>query len=132
MKGHKGSDRLNFYSLYDYNYSPGTNYYRLNLVDSSGKQRLSDVISVKAGSTNPNMKVSAQQDLITVFISAVATERGTLSLYDLEGKRRDQLSVDLIAGQNTFSFRGNYQSGIYIVRLVAKSGSMSKKTLLMK
>lgn len=132
VKGHKGSDRLNFYSLYDYNYSPGTNYYRLNLVDSSGKQRLSDVISVKAGSTNPNMKVSAQQDLITVFISAVATERGTLSLYDLEGKRRDQLSVDLIAGQNTFSFRGNYQSGIYIVRLVAKSGSMSKKTLLMK
>ncbi len=110
-----------FSSFTDNTAENASSFYRLKMIESSGKITYSTVVYIKSGTTLPGK--------INVFPSIVATDytninyasdrAGTakIALYDQSGRMVLSQDVNLSVGSNTFSVNGlsRFNKGQYIV-----------------
>lgn len=109
------------YSFVDENILKGTNYYRLKQVDKDGKSTYSSVVVLKGDATDFQLALIYPNPVkaeLNVKISSNKNRKVTLALTDINGRQVQQISRDLIAGDNFIKLnvvqlpKGAYQISI--------------------
>lgn len=114
VKSKGNSSQQQQYSYEDFNYTTGTNYYRLKQVDIDGKFSYSNIISINF-ETSPVIKIFPNPVKTVLRIEGlIATENSRLSIIDATGKVLQQIST------TSDSYTYNLQKlppGIYYVKI---------------
>ena len=123
------------YSFQDNKPLIGTNYYRLKQIDIDGNYKYSNVSTVKFDapttffiqSVFPNPAVGFSDiNLLSKF-----SGNTKVVMYDDAGKKINQFSVYLNAGENSIHiYTGNLSSGVYVVTVSLSNGSLISTKLI--
>ncbi len=71
--------------------------------------------------------------MLNINLSSSDNEEITLSLYDIQGKRLEQIQSPISSGSNRIEINlSDYFSGIYFIRIETKNNTYSKKFILEK
>jgi hypothetical protein len=97
----------------------GINYYRLKQVDEDGNFKYSKVISIlfNSGSSNFSIAPNPANHELTIYFNAIATDNGTLNLYNIEGQLLKHLPVEDGAKKVVWAI-DDIPSGIYLVSFI--------------
>jgi hypothetical protein len=118
------------YRFIDANPSKGNNYYRIKTVDLDNSYKISEVRNVKnIGSVemqvNPNPVSSS---IMNISLEAETTEKATILITDLSGRKVYTGTTNVIAGSNTIPVNvNNLNKGIYLVTLQLSGETLIKK-----
>ena len=112
---------MDFSSYTDNSVETGSSFYRLKLIESSGKITYSTVVYIKSGTTTPG-KINVFPSVVTADyanINYTSDRAGNakLALYDQSGRLVLSQDVTVSAGSNTFSVKGlsRFNKGQYIM-----------------
>ena len=128
----KGNHKENQeYSYVHKNPAQGTNYYRLTQYDLDGRSQTFDVVSVTFDFEKYDMIIAPNKVINNLRIEfSQAVEKASLLIYDMEGKLV-QSSI-LASGIDIINLDvSGLSPGQYIVRLVDKKGTLTKKFVKM-
>jgi len=107
----------------------GNNYYRLRLVNNDNSFRFSEIKNVKHLSY-AEMMVSPNPvaQNMRVLVEADKTEKATLFITDLAGRRVFNTSVNIVEGNNTLNIPvSTLNSGSYVVTIQLANQTLVKK-----
>jgi Secretion system C-terminal sorting domain len=104
----------------------GTVYYRLKMIDASGKAEYSNILVFRPADNKKQafkMYPSVINDNVTVNITADKNEQTSLQVVDLSGRTVYQVKISLQQGQNNVAVNGfsSIHQGTYIA--VVKTGN---------
>lgn len=122
-------------SFADNNSSNSSVYYRLKMIEKSGKASYSTVLFIRG---NGNTKLSVYPSVVTdnANISFKTSKAGLVSvnLFDLSGKMLMKKSMSTDAGQNTISVNGlsSFSAGQYIVVLQTGESTNTQRIQIIK
>ena len=135
VKGSGTTNQARNYTSYDDQPATGTNYYRLKQFDLDGKFSISDVRSVKFG-TSQNVLVSISpnpvRDVVNFKVTGFAATNVTAVFSDANGKViHQQKFANLQDGTlNQLNLRQKPMAGMYVLKLQAEGMSESIKVVV--
>jgi hypothetical protein len=118
------------YRFMDANPAKGNNYYRIKSVDIDNSYKLSVVRNVKnlgfvEMMINPNPVTSTTMN---ISLEAEATEKATIVITDLSGRKVYNGTTNVIAGTNNIPVNvNNLNKGIYLVTIQLSGETLIKK-----
>jgi uncharacterized repeat protein (TIGR01451 family) len=112
-------------------------YYRLKAVSHSGRLKLSNIISVRPGSSLISQIVISPnpvREVLQLSIKAENSGKADISVFDASGKRVLKVKQSLLPGVNNLSFTEvqQWQKGIYIVLIDTGEAILRRKFNLLK
>lgn len=123
VKGAGNSFNDRYYTTKDATPYLGTSYYRLKQTDFDGRFSYSKIEAVRI---NENVLEvvrfypNPSDGQLTIFIDALANEKGVFKLYDEQGKELVYQGVNLVKGLNEISRDYTYLSkGVYFIKISA-------------
>lgn len=129
-----GGTGLNEYSFYDNDPAPGTNYYRLKMVDLDGKSKYSwvELVEIKNIITSLRVLPNPVRNQATIQWNAAGYEKAEIQLINAGGKLVQSRTVNCNRGYNqaVLTIPAHYAGGLYIVRITAGSGHQQAKVLV--
>ena len=134
-KGNGTSTIQQQYNFVDKNPLGRNNYYRLKQVDFDGKFSYTKIISVNQNSNLDNAVFSVfpnpANDFITIQVKDLVTENHDVLLYDTKGRL---IAKTILYQGSTIVFFDTRQlySGEYLIKIVDKNGSFTKKVMINK
>lgn len=107
------------YKFNDVSPVKGTNYYRLRIIDRDDNFKLSDVRIVKNIEGGVfSMYPNPAKEVMKIDFNATRTDKGVMTITDMNGRRVYNQSVHVSEGDNTFSVDlRNLAQGSYIIKL---------------
>ena len=117
------------YRFMDANPAKGNNYYRIKTIDLDNSYKISVVRNVKnlgfvEMMINPNPVAST----MNIYLEAEATEKATIVITDLSGRKVYNGTSNIIAGSNNIPVNvNNLTKGIYLVTLQLSGETLIKK-----
>ena len=117
------------YRFMDANPAKGNNYYRIKSIDLDNSFKLSEIRNVKnlgfvEMMINPNPVAST----MNIYLEAEATEKATIVITDLSGRKVYNGTSNVIAGSNNIPVNvNNLNKGIYLVTLQLSGETLIKK-----
>jgi hypothetical protein len=117
------------YRFMDVNPAKGNNYYRIKSIDVDNSFKLSEIRNVKnlgfvEMMINPNPVAST----MNISLEAEATEKATIVITDLSGRKVYNGKTNVIAGNNNIPVNvNNLTKGIYLVTLQLSGETLIKK-----
>ena len=115
------------YSFIDENPNAGANYYQLVQHDFDGKTSSSNVISVDSKIEAAQLSVYANSLNVQVTLSSPNTTKGNIQLFDISGRKLQQLAVETVKGFNSFVLPTALQNGMYVIRYTADGVNINQK-----
>lgn len=125
---------LKMYAFNDDNAIPGLNYYRLNMVDKDGKQKLSKIITI----VNDNNQLFVIQtfpnpvkDRLNFVLDGVAGGKVEISVNDIQGRMLSSISIF----KQQISWKGSIRvqhldKGMYILNIKTADGKKQVSTFI--
>ncbi len=113
------SSSIKNYNLIDNHPANGSNYYRLKMVDKTGKFTFSKIIYMQftVNSNQLSAYPNPGKDMVKVFINVVKGGNTRFELYNSVGKRQLSFNKTLKEGNNTFNMGVNQlPKGIYYLK----------------
>lgn len=111
----------------DYNFvhnnpAAALNYYRLKLVDIDGRASYSKIIAIKSDGTAVTINTVYPipfTNKIELAVSAIATEKMTFLIYDVDGRLMRSMDGTLVKGLNIIDINGlnSLSSGTYFIEI---------------
>mgnify|MGYP000889329169 CR=1 FL=1 len=110
----------------------GMNYYRLAMVDRSGRTEYSNIVSIFHDTNSPvsidHFSLSSQPGMINMEISAARPGQAVITLLTASGQTILNTSKQLQPGTNTFSRNlPSLAPGIYYIRLASGDQTLVKR-----
>ena len=104
------------------------NFYRLKITDIDGKITYSKTVSINIDDNSFTLKLSPNPTKNTLFVKAGGdNEKGTFIIYDVSGRKMQEIKVDL-NGATSFSIDvNNLPAGIYNLQLQTISATYTKR-----
>ena len=129
VKGNGTTAIAQNYSFTDRNALPGTSYYQLRQVDQDGKTKFSESIAVKSNVAANNFSVTnnAQNGTVKLTIFAANEGKGTLKIYDLNGRKLAEKEVNLSKGYTTETLQLTTGTGLHIASLTTATEKLTQK-----
>jgi hypothetical protein len=104
----------NKYQFVDANVSKGTHFYRLKTIEKNSASKYSDIKKlINTGAAQIDINPNPVRELMNISFDADQSEKGTLSISDISGRKILNTVLDIKKGYN------NYSLPVYIL----KSGS---------
>jgi hypothetical protein len=121
-------ETLNYYFKDKYAL-PGTSYYKLTQVDLNGERNSSETIGIKSNVKASYFSVATGNDIDAVKVSIFSANegRGSLSIYDLNGKKIISQAVNLNKGYSNYNLPFSAASGLYIASLTTGNETIKQK-----
>jgi hypothetical protein len=109
--------------------SKGINYYRLRMIDNDNAYRFSAIKNVRnLGMADMQINPNPVNEQMTVAIEAEASEKATIVITDLSGKRVYNGAAAVASGLNNVRIPvNNLAKGTYVVRVMLNGQTMIKK-----
>ncbi|TZF84592.1 T9SS type A sorting domain-containing protein [Pedobacter sp. BS3] len=129
--GHGTSNSRNTYSITDFYPLAGTNYYKLVQVDDNGSATAAkDIVALTFGEQPGRLKVYAPDNSqIDILYHAQTTEKATIQLTDISGRKLYLREVNITKGDNTITIPVVLSNGVYVATLVTHIIKSSVKFL---
>ncbi|MFC5283898.1 T9SS type A sorting domain-containing protein [Pedobacter alpinus] len=127
LNGAGNSDSEKTYSFVDENPYAGANYYKLKQTDFDGKTAVSEIVSATAKIEEVKLSAFASSSSVSININSPNQTIGTLSLFDMTGRKLDSQSISLTKGFNAANFSQSVNNGIYFINLIADGKVTSLK-----
>jgi len=107
----------------------GNNYYRLRMIDNDNAYRFSAIKNVRnLGVADMQINPNPVQTQMTVAIEAETSEKATIVITDLSGKRVYNGFTSVISGLNNVNIPvNNLSKGTYVVRVMLNGQTLIKK-----
>lgn len=120
VSGVGNSSTMHQYSFVDTKSLAGTVYYRLRQVDKDAKFKFSTVatISKNGKATGEKMYPNTVVDNLTISLANTVTGNGSVSIFDIAGRKIKEKSISKTADSFTTTLNMNgLHSGVYIVQV---------------
>lgn len=129
VKGNGTTDAANNYAFVDKNALPGVNYYQLSQVDFNGNTSASKVEAVKSNVAASTFKVAANKQDAVVKLTVFAANEGkaTFKIYDLNGRKISEQTLNLSKGYSNMSIPFNGGNGLHIASLTTANEIVTQK-----
>lgn len=129
VKGAGTSSAAKSYPFTDKDALPGVSYYQLKQVDADGKSSESEVVAVKSNVAASNFRVFAnrQEGTVKLTIFAANEGKGSIKIYDLNGRKLTEQQLNLNKGYNNVSVPFNGANGLHVVSLTTASETVTQK-----
>lgn len=129
VKGAGTSSTAKNYAFTDKDALPGVSYYQLNQVDADGKSSESEVVAVKSNVAASNFRVFAnkQEGTVRLTIFAANEGKGSIKIYDLNGRKLTEQQLALNKGYNNVSVPFNGANGLHVASLTTASETVTQK-----
>lgn len=129
VKGAGTSSTAKSYAFTDKDALPGVSYYQLKQVDADGKSSESEVVAVKSNVAASNFRVFAnkQEGTVKLTIFAANEGKGSIKIYDLNGRKLTEQQLGLNKGYNNVSVPFNGASGLHVASLTTASETVTQK-----
>ncbi|TDH24610.1 hypothetical protein EXU57_14820 [Segetibacter sp. 3557_3] len=92
------------------------NYYRISQTDTDGQSKYFSTVTVKL---NPNKELEAmhyvQQDNVYVQVAGATPGKGSLVLYNKEGKKLASQSIMMTNDVSTYKIEKPVRNGVYLL-----------------
>ncbi|TZF86095.1 T9SS type A sorting domain-containing protein (plasmid) [Pedobacter sp. BS3] len=122
------SSNANKYSFKDSKAQSGVNYYQLKQVDKDGRSALYGPVSAKLALRDADLQVQASANAVNVTLYAAADSKNTrIILYDINGKKITEQTVNINAGINQVNIPVTLISGVYLLKITGQDILLSKK-----
>ncbi len=107
----------------------GINYYRLRILDNDNSYKISEIKNVRnLGVAEMAINPNPVQQTMNIAIDAEASEKATVVITDLSGRRMYNSNVNVEAGTNNFIIPvNNLSKGTYIVMIHLGNETLIKK-----
>ncbi len=117
------------YSLQDLSPVRGNNYYRLRTVDINSRQELSMIRMVRnEGALDASIYPNPVQDLLQLYVESDNSDKGTMIITDISGKRVYSKAISIVAGSNKLPVDiTSLSSGTYIFKIQLTSEMLVRK-----
>ena len=117
------------YRYIDASPSKGINYYRLRILDNDNTYKISEIKNVRnLGVAEMAINPNPVQQTMNIAVDAEASEKATVVITDLSGRRMYNSNVNVEAGTNNFIIPvNNLSKGTYIVMIHLGNETMIKK-----
>lgn len=123
------------YAFTDTDPISGTSYYRLRQIDFDGKEEFFGPISVDCENNSNTVKVYPNPTVhaFTVEITSLTDAKNSMiQLTDVMGKAISSKSIDLTAGTNLVYFDETFESGTYLIRVLAATDEFETVRVIVK
>jgi hypothetical protein len=129
VKGAGTSSAAKSYAFTDKDALPGVSYYQLKQVDADGKSSESEVVAVKSNVAASNFRVFAnkQEGTVKFTIFAANEGKGSVKIYDLNGRKLTEQQLGLNKGYNNVSVPFNGANGLHVASLTTASETVTQK-----
>ena len=117
------------YRFMDANPSKGYNYYRIKSIDVDNSFKLSVVRNVKnLGFVEMKINPNPVESIMNISLEAEVTEKATIVITDLSGRKIYNGTANVIAGSNNIPVNVNsLTKGIYLITLQLSGETLIKK-----
>ena len=136
VQGAGNSNEQLDYAVNDYDLCADRCYYRINQVDYSGKNKLSEVRIVEQSSIGQTELIIYPVPVTgsaTVEFNALNTEMYVLEVYSVSGASIYQANVVCVEGENVFDINtSGYASGMYYLMMRNMAGEVVNKVTFTK
>ena len=121
------------YNFTDATPSKGTNYYRLVMIDKTGKEEYSKIISITNKGNQSTVityiKLSSTTNTVIIKVNSTKTQTAKLSIIDVTGRTVLNTPVQLQKGSNSFTKTvPALFTGVYYVKLFSNGQIVIKNT----
>jgi hypothetical protein len=121
------------YNFTDATPSKGTNYYRLVMIDKTGKEEYSKIISITNKENQSTVityiNLSSTTNTVIIKVNSTKTQTATLSIIDVTGRTVLNTPVQLQKGSNSFTkIVPALFTGVYYVKLFSNGQIVIKNT----
>jgi len=133
VQGAGNSDHTINYSAIDESPYPNTSYYRLKQTDIDGHSSYSRIATVNFDPLANVLTVipNPTSNNTTVTFNSIIEGTGTLNIYDIAGRVVDSKQIDLIKGNNSYTFNvSNYNNGLYFISINNSLQLLSSKLIV--
>jgi len=129
VKGAGNSSSAKSYAFTDRDALPGVSYYKLKQVDVDGKSSDSEVAAIKSNVAASNFRVFANKQEGTVKLTVFASNegKGTIKIYDLNGRKLTELQLSLNKGYTNVSVPFNGANGLHVASLTTANETVTQK-----
>ncbi|WP_199121142.1 T9SS type A sorting domain-containing protein [Pedobacter sp. ASV28] len=129
VKGAGTTDATKNYTYIDRNALPGISYYQLKQVDNDGTPSLSDVAVVKSNVGTSNFRIfsNKQEGTVKLIIFAANEGKGSLKIYDLNGRKLTEQQLSLSKGYTNVSVPFNGANGLHVASLTTATETVTQK-----
>jgi len=115
---------------------PGTSYYRLEMVDKDGNSTFTNIIQVYNEQLQGIKVYPTVVENNSMFVETDKSIRNAkMEVYDLSGKKINDLEWQELSGRQNFSLAGNYSRlapGSYIVRLTSNGENLLHQLIIVQ
>ncbi len=106
------------YSYTDNGPQRGTNFYRLRIIDLSGKTGYSNIVAIETGASRISVYPNPAKDVLNIDINGSADQRYRLLLYDAAGRIvQSGLPVQVQNGSIRYRRGSNITTGFYVLQV---------------
>lgn len=120
------------YSYTDQQFS-GTMYYRLAMTDLDGTVAYSDVLRLQGAVSNSIKIYPTIVENNNVYIESGKTvNHATASVFDMNGKKLAEQSVENMQGRQSIALNGSVKAGSYIVSVSDSNGLLAKQIIFVR
>lgn len=129
VKGAGNSSTAKNYAFTDKDALPGVSYYQLKQFDVDGKSSDSEIIAIKSNVAASNFRVFAnkQEGTVKLTIFAANEGKGSLRIYDLNGRKLTELQLSLNKGYTNVSVPFNGANGLHVASLTTATETVTQK-----
>jgi hypothetical protein len=111
-------------------------YYRLKIVEKSGKSDYSKVIRLSMGNARSdefNLTPNPVNDVVSLNVTSASENQMQVYIYSVNGMLMKTMNSKIHKGTNSIKINGlqNWQSGVYIVKIIVGNEIRSEKMILM-
>ncbi len=108
---------------------PGVSYYQLKQVDADGKSAESEIVAVKSNVAASNFSVFAnkQEGTVRLTIFAANEGKGSIKIYDLNGRKLTEQQLSLHKGYTNVSVPFSGANGLHVASLTTASETVTQK-----
>ena len=111
------SSSINNYHLTDNHPANGSNYYRLKMVDKTGKFTFSKIIYLAVSSNTIVLSPNPAKDMVKVSVNVAKGSNTRFELYNAAGRKQLSFTKALTDGDNTFNMGLNQlPKGVYYLK----------------
>ena len=117
------------YNFTDVSPLPGTNYYRLKIIDRDNNTKFSDVKIIKnAAVSNFTIYPNPVKDVMNIDINATKAEKGVIIITGIDGRQVYNRAVNISKGSNILNINvSDIEAGTYIIKIQLSDYMMVNK-----
>lgn len=116
VQGNKNSNQLNSYSFQDEQVNSASTYYQLRQIDLNGITTIfPQIVAIKTNLFNHEIVVSVNEGQTSFLLNALSAGSANFIIYNFNGQRIDEKSINITTGYNEIKVFGNLSRGKYIM-----------------